>query len=339
MKTLLKLAYHFLRSLFAQFYLRTQGDGSLIILTYHRVLPVNSPAASIEQPGMVISPESLDQHITFMKSLAKPISLDDWISQKKQKTLKFKRYFAITFDDGWQDNYAHALPVLKKHQIPNTIFLVTKMVNTDLNFWPNRLGQLLNDTVKHHSELLTEPEFVKFFGHLNTEQSLQNTIDNAINYAKHFSDSEIHQYIDRCYEQHSELSEEKQRTLLNLYEIEALNQSADTNFGSHTQSHCRLHSNLQQEQMQVEIQESMQDLNTLASHRSHVFCYPNGDISEQAENLVQQHYNGACTTAQGINLQDCDPFKLKRFNLHNGNSGSSTRLLSTLLGKSESVYY
>ncbi|MFL0796097.1 MAG: polysaccharide deacetylase family protein [Cellvibrionaceae bacterium] len=339
MKLLLKSAYHVARAFFALFTLRIQSHGSLIVLTYHRVLPDQHPAKEIEQPGMVISPRCLDKHISLLKNLAHPIAIDDWATQRQQGTLNKKCYFAITFDDGWQDNFTYALPILEKHQVPNTIFLVTKMIGTDANFWPNRLGQLIASILKINPSLFSDTAFVNLCGMIDAKAPLAMSIDHAINNAKKLSDTEIHEFLDEFYSQHTGLKEVTERALLNFNEIETLNQKAGTTFGSHTQSHCRLHSSLEAKRLHAEIIDSKQDLETITPYQSSSFCYPNGDISKAAEKLIQQYYNSACTTAQGINPPNCDPFKLKRFNLHNGNSDSSIRLLSTLLGKSESVYY
>jgi peptidoglycan/xylan/chitin deacetylase (PgdA/CDA1 family) len=42
--------------------------------------------------------------------------------------------FAITFDDGFENNYAHAWPVLKELNLPATIFLATKYLDSDAPF-------------------------------------------------------------------------------------------------------------------------------------------------------------------------------------------------------------
>jgi len=50
------------------------------------------------------------------------ISLDDFYAKKfKENTLNI----AITFDDGYENNYKYAIPVLKKHHVPVTFFITT----------------------------------------------------------------------------------------------------------------------------------------------------------------------------------------------------------------------
>ncbi len=56
------------------------------------------------------------------------ISLDEFI-QLKQQNAKFAHdTVVITFDDGKRDNYSEAFPVLKKYDMPVTIFVITQWV-------------------------------------------------------------------------------------------------------------------------------------------------------------------------------------------------------------------
>lgn len=41
---------------------------------------------------------------------------------------------AVTFDDGYQDNYTHAAPILERHRIPCAFFVSTGIVNSDRRF-------------------------------------------------------------------------------------------------------------------------------------------------------------------------------------------------------------
>ena len=42
-----------------------------------------------------------------------------------------RKSVVITFDDGYDDNYQHAFPVLKKYGFPATIFVITDVVNDE----------------------------------------------------------------------------------------------------------------------------------------------------------------------------------------------------------------
>lgn len=46
-----------------------------------------------------------------------------------------RKTIAITFDDGFKDNYTHAFPILKKYGIPATIFLIVEEIGS-----PDRLN-------------------------------------------------------------------------------------------------------------------------------------------------------------------------------------------------------
>lgn len=49
---------------------------------------------------------------------------------------------AITFDDGYVDNFEYAYPILKKHKIPVSIFLTTAFVGTSGDWQLNNVAEL-----------------------------------------------------------------------------------------------------------------------------------------------------------------------------------------------------
>jgi len=60
------------------------------------------------------------------------ITLEDFVLKKYRKG---ERIVIITFDDGYEDNYNLAFPILKKYGYVATIFLVSDYVNTDHIFY------------------------------------------------------------------------------------------------------------------------------------------------------------------------------------------------------------
>ena len=100
-----------------------------LVLMYHRVLHDHEVSRDID-PGMYVTRESLDRHLRHLASTFELVSLDgirDWIAGD----IRFRKVpCAITFDDGWEDNYRNAFDLLSSHRVPATIFLVTDRVGT-----------------------------------------------------------------------------------------------------------------------------------------------------------------------------------------------------------------
>ena len=347
MKQSIRKLYHLLRGRLGRKRLSGLRDGSLLVLTYHRVLPPAHPAVLLEQPGMVVSPANLDLQIGILAEMATAIHIDDWISRQQQGRLEDRLYFAVTFDDGWRDNHDYALPILEKHAMPATVFLVSRMVDSMDDFWPGRLAVLIsslaasdspgvtgdiNGTDQTGIRKLLDPGRIR-----QMDQVANDFIDNMINAAKQYKDDEINAILDEFLAANPSLlpppsGDGAYRPLLNNEEISAMDQSGLVSFGSHTRTHYRLNDDADKEAILDEIVNSRQDVGRLCKHISEVFCYPNGDTSRAAEQLVRQHYTGACTTAQGINAPDTDPYMLRRFNMHNGNGDGISRFFSTLSG-------
>src|SRR5207253_1119998 len=60
---------------------------------------------------------------------------------------------AITFDDGYQDNYLNAFPVLDRYGLPATIFLTTGSLDSREPLWFEQLAQALKKTDRESIDL------------------------------------------------------------------------------------------------------------------------------------------------------------------------------------------
>lgn len=317
--------------------IKTGRSSSLIILTYHRILPSQSPLRKTEQPGMIASPEALDLHISMLKRLGgELVSLDDWLEAKRRNKKQPRLAVAITFDDGWQDNYEHAFPVLQKHSAPATIFLVSQRINTSWQFWPEQVLDLLIN-YSHHLDhealqwlrpyLVEKPDGVQPSSSYTISQA-----DLVINRLKALDDHSIESHLERTRKALPALSQANlhSRALLNKQELDTMLKSGLVTYGAHTRHHYRLNHLANSEKLESEIVGSGQDLKDLGLNPVSIFCYPNGDITGKGEQLVQAHFTAACTTNRGWNKSLSSPFGLRRFNFHDGNGSTPTSFLATL---------
>jgi peptidoglycan/xylan/chitin deacetylase (PgdA/CDA1 family) len=94
----------------------------LTILTYHSI---NDEI----NPDETVTPEEFEKQLQYIKENYKVISLEDAVEYLQTDIKKISDSIVITFDDGYSDNYHNAYPLLKKHNFPATIFLISDLIN------------------------------------------------------------------------------------------------------------------------------------------------------------------------------------------------------------------
>ena len=96
------------------------------ILLYHSV----SPSESIYTSGLNVNvtPSNFDSQLSYLSKNYDVVSLDEIVSLTKKRA-DYTNKVALTFDDGFMDNYTYAFPILKKYNLPATIFLVGESIN------------------------------------------------------------------------------------------------------------------------------------------------------------------------------------------------------------------
>jgi peptidoglycan/xylan/chitin deacetylase (PgdA/CDA1 family) len=311
---------------------RRLSGPALLVLTYHRVLPDGHADRAQEQPGMYVRPETLDMHLRTLREHFEVVHLDDWLELRAAGRPMPRLACAITFDDGWRDNYQHAFPVLMKNSVPGTIFLVSALVGGAYSFWPNRLARQLARTDK---TLATADWPEPLRGVLAASGVLQEPqaarpgpdgIDRAIMACKSFTDAEMNEYLDRL----PPLDGAATRDLLDADEVRAMAKSGLVRFGSHTRRHTRLHAGLSPEALADEIQGSAQEIERLVGRRPTLFCYPNGDHTPEAVSEVRKHYRGAASTSHGWNDTGLDTMYIRRVGMHEDVSGTRDEFLARI---------
>ena len=319
----------------APFTWRWRRRGSLVVLMYHRVLPKDSPARRTEQPGMYVSPESFDLHLRELKQYFDLMHLDDWLRRAKQGSTLPKLACAITFDDGWRDNYDFALPALMKHGAPATIFLVSGYVGTTYQFWPNRLMTLLQKSFAQPGSVtfpeplshIVEPVLARAAA--RGEFGMDDA-DAVVHAAKGLNEDEIRGLVETAERTCGDSSQSQE--ILNGDQITKMSATGLIRFGSHTATHFRLGGRISAPDLEREIVGSRKSLQELSGQAIELFCYPNGESSAGAIDLVRRHYLGAVTTRRGWHNTSGDHYLISRIGVHDDVSNARDPFLERLSG-------
>ncbi|MBM4051076.1 MAG: hypothetical protein FJ279_38755, partial [Planctomycetes bacterium] len=88
---------------------------SIPVLAYHQV-----------RPGGLVTPEGFGAHLAVMRDGGwQTCFLDEVVAFVRGERTPSARTVAITFDDGYLDNWVHAFPLLTKHNAKATVFVIT----------------------------------------------------------------------------------------------------------------------------------------------------------------------------------------------------------------------
>jgi len=292
------------------------GGNKLWILMYHRILPADDLRYQLEEPGMIVEPDTFAMHLREMKKHFDVLDFSEWLQLKRAGEVLPKRACVITFDDGWYDNFEFALPIIKQEQVPITLFAVVEKIGTDFQFWPNLISALL---ASHATPALQQhPLFAQALAQLPgvTDSNNREYMAAVIRTLKQSSDSAIFSALDAI-NWRSHLRFELPRGLMSWEEVHTMQASGLVKIGSHTCNHKRLNADLPATDLHHEVITSKQLLANKVDKPVDIFCFPNGDYNTAALKSVNDTYGAAVTTRRGIvNAANADLHQLTRIGLH-----------------------
>ncbi|WP_340694990.1 polysaccharide deacetylase family protein [Hydrogenobacter thermophilus] len=91
----------------------------ILILLYHKV---------VKYPTFDLWWKTFDIQLYILKRFFRLITLDDVIEYFRIGKFPKSPSVAITFDDGYADNYIYAYPILKKHKLKATLFIASSRI-------------------------------------------------------------------------------------------------------------------------------------------------------------------------------------------------------------------
>ena len=121
----------------------------LPLLIYHGF---STPLPEGDVYKLMCTKDNFEGQITTLKEAGFTfITLEDLYKYKNGKIGLPEKTVAITMDDGWEGNYTEAFDLLKKYDIPATIFIVENLVGTQGYFtWEQAKEMYDSGLVKIH---------------------------------------------------------------------------------------------------------------------------------------------------------------------------------------------
>lgn len=225
--------------------------------------------------------DDAERNFGYLKRHYNIISLNDYLETVNNNRKLPSNAIVITFDDGHASNYV-LLPVIKKMEIPVTIFLCSSIVGTQRHFW-----------FRHCEEMKSR---VELFKKMTNEQRLKEL--DAYGFVQQ------QEYADTQALQKEQIDEMKPWV----------------NFQSHTCFHPIL-PQCDDATAEKEIAESKNQLESSFGLTINSISYPNGDYSTRDIQLAKEAgYKCGVTVDSGYNDINTDLFRLKRFSVNDAKS-------------------
>ena len=229
---------------------------------------------------------------------------------KKQRTM-----LALTFDDGYYDNFTEAFTLACSMQVPITIFLVPGYIESGSRFWWSEPAYLLSHTGVSKA---TIDGRTYHLGNVDEKSILGRVIETHLRSAASIDQREAFlAAVREALTAPSAASDEERGGLpLTWAEVREMEESGWVSFDAHTMHHPTLAYMADAAELEFEVSECRTVLEKQLGHTVRAFAYPIGKGEHIGEGglpaVKSARYDWALTTIHGINGPQTDPHLLQR---------------------------
>lgn len=281
------------------------------IYMFHRVAPKDGALPVIDE--LRVSPEYFKQFLIDKKELGEFINLQQFVDIQNGKLKLSKPFHLITFDDGYEDNYTYAYPILKELGIPFVIYVSVDLINDHQPIWnyPLIIERIVrsNDELKlgngMHLLCRTVEEKNRAFMELKSwlfSLPYETLRDEFVRVLQNYLTDDVFPNNTLTWEQLKEMAKDPLCTI-----------------GSHTMSHCRLVMK-DNDSLMHELHDSKRILSEKLGVEIEHLSYPYGwitDVSEEAIEIAKRagYKTGLRSFGGPVRRKDNDFFNVKRINV------------------------
>ncbi len=268
--------------------------GAISILVYHRVLNTLPPEGEWE-PNLTlsVSESAFESQIKYLSENFSCVSLEDAVQKLKTGTLG-PRCVVVTFDDGYHDNLATALPILEKYHVPATIFIATGFIDSPPTPWWYEHAYHLRNL----DSLSINFQGVRYQWSLKTHKEKDEAFTALNALTKLLSPKEQEELLNAIRSSSGKLYTRREK-MLSWDEIRMLDKHPLITIGAHTHSHPVLTA-LSDEELKNELLSSKTRLEETLGHPVQYFAYPFGGIgqigSREFNAVAREGFTAAVTT-------------------------------------------
>jgi peptidoglycan/xylan/chitin deacetylase (PgdA/CDA1 family) len=257
---------------------------------------------------------SFSTQIEYLKRHFEVIFLSEAVERMRNGGIK-RPAAVITFDDGYQNNFDVAFPILYKEKIPATIFLTTGLINTNDTVWHCQLNLALSQTRRPRIE---RNGFRFDLSTLDLKAKASAAIQDSLKKLKH---SQLMAAVRNIIleldgDPDCPIAIDSPYRMLSKNAIAEMVASELIEFGAHTHQHMIL-SCLSPEERLNEIRRSVDAIHELTGRPCKCFAYPNGRMQdydpESINDIKACGIQMAVTTAAGPNNRTTPTMELRRY--------------------------
>ena len=288
----------------------------LPVLAYHRIMQVENDYP-FDRDLISATPDEFRKQMSYIKKNYNPLRLDELVELLSTNKRIPKKSILVTFDDGFNDNYYIAYPILKEIGVPATIFVTTDFINSVETIWYERLAYFF---IKTEADEINIPELGL---RLHCGKRIEDRRKNytvTIEKLKLVSDVSRREILRNIYSKYgdpygSAPIEIKRLSLpMTWDQLRELHENG-ISIGSHTVSHPVL-TMLEPQQLEFELAESREILENQLQNEVNAIAYPVGQpesySTEVIEGSKRSGYKLGFTYVDRMNRQT----DLNRYSVH-----------------------